>query len=216
LLICRCPAWACQWFLKSIDPDGKRTVSDVYKEVCKRSSMCYDLVVTRNDEGLYDFPNALEIYESFVWITSKSTWGKYPARCTCRDKSTDCLCDHVLLTCAAFDETVQVPTNWVAEIPELRKKTNSLRGTAGPRRASVIAAMAKDKEKSVSKLTFMDPPIGPETQPKPQPKPVKSGTAKLVIPPPVSPPSSPSSHSSEELEVFIAFELLYPLLTNSF
>jgi hypothetical protein len=76
----------------------------------------------------------------------------------------------------------------------------------------MIAAMAKDKEKSVSKLTFMDPPIGPETQPKP----VKSGAAKLVIPPPVSPPSSPSSHSSEELEVFIAFKLLYPLLTNSF
>ncbi len=79
----------------------------------------------------------------------------------------------------------------------------------------MIAAMAKDKEKFVSKLTFMDPPIGPEAQPKPQPKPVKSGAAKLVIPPPVLPPSSPSSRSSEELEVFIGFQLLYPLLTNS-
>jgi hypothetical protein len=39
-----------QWFLKSIDPDGKRTVSDVYKEVYKQSSMYYDLVVTRKDE----------------------------------------------------------------------------------------------------------------------------------------------------------------------
>jgi hypothetical protein len=58
-----------QWFIKSIDPDGKRSVSDVYKEVYKISSMYYDLVVTRNDEGLYYFPNALEIYESFVWIT---------------------------------------------------------------------------------------------------------------------------------------------------
>jgi hypothetical protein len=122
----------------------------------------------------------------------------------------------VPLTCAAFDETMQVPTNWVAETPELLKKTNRLLGTAGSRRAAVIAAMAKDKEKSVSKLKFMDPPIGPETQPKPQPKPVKSGAAKLVIPPPVSPPSSPSSHSSEELEVFIGFKILYPLLTNSF
>ncbi len=62
-----------QLFLKSIDPDGKSIVSDVYKEVYKRSSMYYDLVVTRGDEGLYDFPNALEIYESFVWITRKST-----------------------------------------------------------------------------------------------------------------------------------------------
>ncbi len=56
----------------------------------------------------------------------------------------------------------------------------------------MIAAMAKDKEKSLSKLTFMDPPIGPETQPKPKPKPVKSGAAKLGIPPPVSPPSDVS------------------------
>ncbi len=122
----------------------------------------------------------------------------------------------MLLKCAAFDETVQVPTNWVAKTPELHKKTNSLRGTAGPSRAAVIAAMAKDKEKSVSKLTFMDQPIGSETQPKPQPKPVKSGAAKLVILQPVSLLSSQSSHSSEELEVFISFKLLCPLLTNSF
>jgi hypothetical protein len=80
----------------------------------------------------------------------------------------------------------------------------------------VIAAMAKDKEKSVSKLTFMDPPIGPETQPKPQPKPVKTGAAKLVIPPPVSPPSSPSSHSSEELEALIAFNSAVPLTDQLF
>ncbi len=105
-----------QWFLKSIDPDGKRTASDVYKEVYKLSSIYYDLVVTSKEsgEGLYYFSNALEIYYSFVWITLKSTWGKYPSGCTCRDNSTDYLCDHVLLTCAAFDETVQVPTNWVA------------------------------------------------------------------------------------------------------
>jgi hypothetical protein len=83
-----------------------------------------------------------------------------------------------------------------------------------PRRAAVIAAMAKDREKSVSKLIFVNPPIGSETQP--QLKPVKSGAAKPVIPPPVSPQLSPSSHSSQALEVFIGFQLLYPLLTNSF
>jgi hypothetical protein len=41
-----------RWFPKSLDPDGKRTVSDVYKEVYMRSSMYYDLVVTLKDEGL--------------------------------------------------------------------------------------------------------------------------------------------------------------------
>jgi hypothetical protein len=196
-----------QWFLKYLDPDGTRPLAEVYKEVHIRSVLYYHLVVTRKYEGDYDFPNALEIYESFVWITRKKNWGKYPAACTCN--STYCLCHHVLLTCAAFDETVQVPTNWVAETPELRKKTNRLRGTAGPRRASMIVAIAKDKAKSVSKLTFMDPPIGPEPQPRP-------GAANLVIPPPVSPPSSPSSQSSEEMQVCICFNMMYRLLTNSF
>ncbi len=81
---------------------------------------------------------------------------------------------------------MQVPTNWVAETPELRKKTNLLLGTVGPKRAAVIAAKANDKEKSVSKLMFMDLPIGPETQPKQKLRPVKSGAAKLVKLPPVS------------------------------
>ncbi len=52
----------------------------------------------------------------------------------------------------AFDATLQVPTNWVAETPELSKKTNRSRGTAGPKRDRLIAAIAKDKRKSVSKL----------------------------------------------------------------
>ncbi len=54
------------------------------------------------------------------------------------------------MTCAAFDETVIVPSNWVVETPELRKKTNCLRGPMGPRRAAAIVAIAKDKQKSVS------------------------------------------------------------------
>ena len=198
-----------QWYLKHIDPDGKRTLDEVYEEVHERSTLYYNLVVMRKDEGRYDFPSALDIYESFVWISRRTSWGKYPAGCVCRDSSTNCLCDHVLLTCAAFDETVQVPTNLVAETPELRKKVNHLRGTAGPRRAALIVARAKEQQKSASKLSYMDSPIGPETQPQP----VKS---KLVIPPAVMPPSSPSSQSSEELVVRIGFKLLYRLLTITF
>ncbi len=94
------------------------------------------------------------------------------------------------------------------------RRTLAHAGHAGSDNNMRVEVDWRDMKQSVSKLTFMDPPIGPETQP--QPKPVKSGAAKLVIPPPVSPPSSPSSHSSEELEVFISFKLLYPLLTKSF
>ncbi len=100
-------------------------------------------------QGLTDFPYVLEIYESFVLITRKSTRGKYPAGCTCRDNSTDCLCDHVFLTCAAFDETVQVPTNWVAKTPELRKKTNCLRGTAGPRSINCSEPRQNDRDLAI-------------------------------------------------------------------
>ncbi len=55
----------------------------------------------------------------FNWIKCQSTWGKYPLGCTCSDNSTESLCEHVLVTYAAFNATLQVPTNLVAEIPEL-------------------------------------------------------------------------------------------------
>ncbi len=50
------------WDLKSLNPDGKRTVTNVYKEVYKRSSQYHDLVITSKDEDKYDFENALEVY----------------------------------------------------------------------------------------------------------------------------------------------------------
>ncbi len=103
---------------------------------------------------------------------------------------------------------MQVPTNRVSKTPELRKKTNRLLGTVGSKRAMIVA-IAKDKAKSVSKLTFMEPLIGPEPQPQP-------GAANLVIQPPVSLLSSPSSQSSEEMQVCIGFNMIYRLLTNSF
>jgi hypothetical protein len=72
-------------------------------------------------------------------------------------------CEHVLLICATFDTTVQVPTNWVAETLELCKKTDCLLGTAGPRRAATISAMAKDKDNSVLKLSYLDQSIVPKS-----------------------------------------------------
>ncbi len=43
----------------------------------------------------------------------------------------------------------------------------------------MIAALAKEKDKSVSKLSYMDPPMAPKPEPRQQH--VKSGPAKLVI-----------------------------------
>jgi hypothetical protein len=85
------------------------------------------------------------------------------------------------------------------------RRTLAHAGHAGSNNNMRVEVDWRDMKQSVSKLTFMDPPIGPETQP--QQKPVKSGAAKLVIPPPVSPPSSPSSHSLEETAVSLTDQL---------
>jgi hypothetical protein len=121
-----------QWYLKSLDHDGKRTLANVYKEVYKQLSLYYDLIITCKDEGKYDIVNALELYELFHWIRRQSTRGKYLLGCTCSDSSTDCVCEHILLKCAAFDATVQGPNNWVAETQKLHKKTNRLWAQPAP------------------------------------------------------------------------------------
>ncbi len=61
-----------QWYLKSLDLDGKRKVTNIDKEVYKRSSQYYDLVVTRKDEDKYDFENTLEVHKLFNWIKHQS------------------------------------------------------------------------------------------------------------------------------------------------
>ena len=43
-----------QWYLKHIDPDGKRTLDEVFEEVQERSTLYYKLVVLRRDEGRYE------------------------------------------------------------------------------------------------------------------------------------------------------------------
>jgi hypothetical protein len=59
-----------------------------------------------------------------------------------------------LLT-ALFDPTIQVPKEFVASEPALRKKCQRLKGTAGPKRKRLLAEMQKDKVKKASKIQFM-------------------------------------------------------------
>ena len=63
------------------------------------------------------------------------------------------------LVSSVFKRSVQVPTNWVAATPALSKRTNKLRETATPRRARLIKEVAKEKTKSVSKLSYLDAPV---------------------------------------------------------
>ena len=62
---------------------------------------------------------------------------------------------------SVFSPAYKVPDNLIAETPALRKKTNSIRGTAGVRRKMLIKDIARQKSATKSKLTYMDPPLSP-------------------------------------------------------
>ncbi len=96
----------------------------------------------------------MEVYETFHWLRRQTTWGESPLSCLCSSCAWDCVCNHSVLVTSDFKKTVQVPTNWLADTPAsaLRKRTNSLRETAGPRRARLIKELAKEKTESASKL----------------------------------------------------------------
>ncbi len=68
--------------------------------------------------------------------------------------------EHTALVASVFSPADQVPDALVAETPALRKKTSSLRATAGLRRKLLLEEIAKQKKQSTSKLAYMDPPLG--------------------------------------------------------
>ena len=59
---------------------------------------------------------------------------------------------------SVFSPAYKVPDKLVAATPALRKKTCSIRGTAGVRRKHLMKELAKAKTKSKSRLTYMNPP----------------------------------------------------------
>ncbi len=56
---------------------------------------------------------------------------------------------------SVFDPKVEVPVKMVAVDPALRKKCSKVRGTAGPRRASLLKSIEKQKKKSKSKIGYV-------------------------------------------------------------
>ena len=61
------------WYLKSIDPDGKRPFGEVKLEIVKRAHQYHDLVIHRKTEGEYDLLDALKLYESFHYIQRQTS-----------------------------------------------------------------------------------------------------------------------------------------------
>ena len=105
---------------------------------------------------------------------------------------------------SVFSPAYKVPDNLIAETPALRKKTNSIRGTAGVRRKKLMKEIARQKSATKSKLTYMDPPLSPR---RPEPaEPAESLPAKSFVVPEAAMPSDD--------EVLVVVLSPWPLLTD--
>ena len=75
-----------------------------------------------------------------------------PAGCSCKWCMKWTVCEHTVLVASVFSAAYKVPDNLVAETTALRKKTSSIRGTAGLRRKLVIKEISRQKKQSTYKL----------------------------------------------------------------
>ena len=130
-----------------------------------------------------------------------------PATCNCKWCCKWVICEHTSLVASVFSPAYKIPDNLIAETPALRKKTNSIRGTAGVRRKMLIKDIARQKSATKSKLTYMDPPLSPR---RPEPaEPAPSLPATQFNLPPAAGVVMPSDD-----EVLVVVLSPRPLLTD--
>ena len=101
---------------------------------------------------------------------------------------------------SVFSGEYKVPDLLIAVTPALRKKTSSIRGTAGVRRKHLLKELAKAKTKSKTRLTYIGRPA-PRQEP-----PVAAPRQEPVIPHDVTYPSDD--------EVLVVFLSPWPTLTE--
>jgi hypothetical protein len=168
-----------QWYLKSLNPDGKRPFQAVRGEIVIHAHMYENLILERTTEDQYQLLDALDLYESFNYVRRETEWGKFPFACNCKWT----ICKLTALLTSVFDPEVQVPVNLVAETQALRKKCSKVRGTAGPRKARLLKQTAKQKKKSVSKIGYVDAPVPPVPDAPAAALPDGGGAAFLLLQP---------------------------------
>ena len=162
-------------YIREIDPHGTRPFEDVKKEIKEQAWRYYHLVVNpystkgKAESAQHGVVAAMDIYKSVHLIQRNSTWAgrddrmhfskfaadqapevtdcpaPIPAMCSCKWCCKWTVCEHTSLLAYVFSPEYQVPEIIVAETPVLRKKTNSIRGTAGVKRRELIKNIAKQK-----------------------------------------------------------------------
>ena len=172
--------------------------------VSARADQYWDLCREGTTQGQFGLLDALDVYESFHMIQLHDDWDEegFPWGCVCLQCQKWTVCEHSALLASLFRDDVEVPHNLVAETPALRKKCNKLRGTAGPRRARILKAIAKEKKTSTSKLDFVNDPVPPQPDPPPL-APVAPVSARDASPLPAQcfnqpSPNMPTPSTSED------------------
>ena len=246
-----------QSYLRRIDPDGKRPIEEVKKEVRGKALRYYNLIITERtkdrhlaeiDRGLL---SAMDVYESFHQVCRQADWAKLaervelpvdegaevtsprkepppppppqiPMACTCKWNYKWTVCEHTGLVAYVFSDEYKVPELLVAATPALRKKTCSIRGTAGVRRKHMMKELAKAKNKSKTRLTYMDPPAPRQAPAAPTEVPTEPAVAtpaeELAETEPLRPepvvPLDVTYPSDDDAEVHVALLSPWPTLTE--
>ena len=144
-----------------------------------------------------------------------------PMCCTCKWNYKWTVCEHTGLVAYVFSDEYKVPELLVAATPALRKKTCSIRGTAGVRRKHMMKELAKAKNKSKTRLTYMDPPAPRQAPAAPTEVPTEPAVAtpaeELAETEPLRPePVVPLdvTYPSDDAEVHVALLSPWPTLTE--
>ena len=66
------------WYLKSLDPDGKRPLAEVYRLVSDHADQYWALARAETAQGQYGLLDALDVYESFKLIQRHADWCPTP------------------------------------------------------------------------------------------------------------------------------------------
>ena len=173
--------------------------------------------------------STLDVYESFHQVGRQTDWAKLDERvalsvdegaevtsprkdppppppeqiplcCTCKWNYKRAVCEHAGVVVSVFSGEYKVPDKLIAATPALRKKTSSIRGTAGVRRKHLLKELAKAKTKSKTRLTYMDPPA-----PRPEPP-----VAAPAVEPPVAAEAGPPVAEKAGQQLAIPPDVTYP------
>ena len=230
-----------QSYLRRIDPDGKRPIEEVKKEVRGKALRYYNLIITERTKDRYlaeidrGLLSAMDVYESFHQVCRQAEWAKLaervelpvdegaevtsprkepppppppqiPMACTCKWNYKWTVCEHTGLVASGSSGEYKVPDLLIAATPAQRKKTSSIRGTAGVRRKHLLKELAKAKTKAKTRLTYMD-------RPAPRPEPQVAAPAEELPPRPEPVIPQDVTYPSDD-EVLVVLLSPWPTLTE--